>query len=220
MIALGITVKDTATPALQSLIEGMKPSQLNPIVGRSARNVVREYLFAYNGSHGNRLGGSRTNYYTGAARGTQFQVAGDQVVVSINQVGFAQRYYGGTIKPVAKKFLTIPARAEAHGKRASEFPDLIVLFGRNGPYALARAGSTKIGFGHADASGHRGVISRGEQGGEIMFWLVKSVTQQPNPDVIPTESAISKQVNQDVGAYVQRLWQRQSGNSGDNGGAN
>lgn len=202
MSGYGITLdfsRDGASPALAAVRTFLSPSRLNQLVGRSATNVYRQHLFGLNNTRPNALGGQRTNFYAQAARATHFDVAGDiGVIISINQVGIAQRFFGGTIKPKTAKFLTIPARAEAHGKRAGEFNDLIVLFGKNGPYALARAVSTAISVGRRGADGTRRVASRGQQGGEIMFWLVKEATQAADPTVLPDKATVFEQVNADL----------------------
>lgn len=203
-------VNDKASGAVASLRAGLQPAQLNPIVGRAARNVYREHLFGLNRQRANRLGGPRTNFYAGAARATQFRVVGDGVIVSINQVGIGLRYFGGTIKPVTAKYLTIPARAEAHGKRASEFPDLEILFGRNGPYALARRVSTLISLRRNRGTSAITVGNRGVRGGEVLFWLVKSVTQQPDPAVLPYPELVAARAVAAVDDYAQRLWDRKN----------
>lgn len=204
-LAFTIAITGTAPDSVRMLAAGLAPERLNPIVGRSARNTYREHLFGLNGQKANRLGGPRTNFYTGAGRATQFRVEGDHVIVSINQVGIAQRYFGGTIKPKTKKFLTIPARAEAHGHRASEF-DLVVLFNRSGPYALAK---------RRQARSSRGFIGPGiGRGAEVMFWLVKSVTQQPDPTVLPYPELVGAQAARAVDKYATRLWARQPPSTG------
>lgn len=213
-MALGIEVslvKDDASPAIRGVVAGLQPSAVNPIIGRSAVNAYRSHLFALNESRANALGGQRTNFYAQAARGTSFTIAGDFVIVSIASVGIAQRYFGGTIKPVRSKFLTIPARAEAHGKRASEFKDLQLLWNRNGPFALARRLSTAITIGRRSADGVR-AIGRGKlQGGEILFWLKKEVTQKPDVSVLPTQLALQENIQRDVFAYTQRIIDRSTG---------
>lgn len=190
MIALRIAVTDTATPALRRLEAGLQPARLTPIIGRSARNATREHLFGKDAA-GNKLGGRRTHYYGTAARGTNFAIEGDTVVVSIPQLGIRQRYYGGTIKPKTAKYLTIPVHPAAHGKRAREFSDLEVVFGPGGrPVALARK-----------ASGKRTL-------GEIYYRLVRSVTQAADPTVLPTMEALGAAIRPDLEAHIARLTAR------------
>lgn len=183
MIGIRIAVTDTATPALRRLHAGLQPARLAPIIGRSARNAAREHLFGKDAA-GNRLGGRRTHYYGTAARGTNFTTEGDTVVVSIPQLGIRQRYYGGTIKPKTAKYLTIPVHPAAYGKRAREFSDLRVLFGRGGPYALAR------------------------KDGTVLYRLAKSVTQAADPTVLPTMEALGAAIRPDLEQHIARLTAR------------
>lgn len=215
-VAITVTVPlDSATPALRSLIDGLRPEQLQPVVGRAARTVYRDHLIGLNASRANALGGPRTGFYLKAAQGTSFTAEGDHVIIAIASVGIAQRYFGGTIRAgqngSGAKYLTIPASAESHGKRASEFNDLELLWGRNGPYALARRHATLIRIARRNATGTRKVGSRGEQGGEILFWLKKEITQQPDPTVLPDSTTVGAAVLRDLGAYAQLLIDRAGG---------
>ena len=203
-ITIDLSARETAPGVVRAIGRALQIDRVGPIIGRSANNTIREHLFGLNSSRPNALGGSRTNYYAQAARATQFQVEGESVIVSINQIGIAQRYFGGTIKPKKAKYLTIPARAEAHGKRAGEFNDLVVVFGRGGqPIGLARAWQTKIG---QNKSGQ--TVSRGIAGGEILFWLVKEVTQQADKSVLPEDGTMTEAINRDVASYLDRITQR------------
>lgn len=204
-----VTLRDEANPALARLRHGIRPQALFPIIGRSATNTIREHLFGLNATRPNALGGARTNFYAGAARSTQFQIVGDAVVVSINHVGIAQRYFGGTIRPKVAKFLTIPVHPRAYGKRAREF-DLELVFGRGGvPIALA----TKASLVTIIRQTRTGTVTRklGGRRGEIMYRLVKQVTQAADPSVLPHEGLIETRVQRDIESYINRLVERQGG---------
>ncbi len=206
-----VTIRDEARPALARLRRGIQHERLFPIIGRSATNTIREHLFGLNATRPNWLGGTRTNFYAGAARSTQFQIVGDAVVVSINHVGIAQRYFGGTIRPKVAKFLTIPVHPRAYGKRAREF-DLELVFGRDGiPYALA----TKANLVTIIRQTKKGTVTRklGGRRGEIMYRLVKQVTQKPDPTVLPHTELIETRVQRDIESYINRLIERQGGNN-------
>ncbi|MDD2763485.1 MAG: hypothetical protein PHE83_05865 [Opitutaceae bacterium] len=215
-MSIGISIKlasDDITPSARALQRGLQPDRLFPIIGRSGVNTIREHLFGLNQTRPNALGGPRTNFYAAAARGTHFDVAADGAQISINQVGIAQRYFGGAISPRKAKYLTIPARAEAYGKRAGEFPDLVVLWGRHGPYALARAAQSAVSF-RRGRDGRYKLIKGGARGGEVLFWLVKSATQPPDETVLPSDEAMRDQLDRDVGSYVQRLHRRGADTTG------
>jgi len=210
MIAIKIDISDQATPVIRAIGRAVRPDSLNPIVGRSAVNTFREHLFGVDRARPNALGGSRTHFYAAAARGTHFDVLPDGVMLSVNQVGIRQRVVGGTITPKKAKYLTIPARAEAHGKRASEFNDLVVVFGAGGrPVALARASQSLIGHKRDKVTGHvTGATKRGSAGGEILFWLRKSVTQQADPSVVPYMELVAQRIGRDVEQHINRAVMR------------
>jgi len=176
MYSLSLRLEDKATPWLRRLAAEIHQDRIKPVVGRAGVNTIRKHLFALDRKRPNRLGGRRTHFYAGAARATQYSVISDGVIISINHVGIAQRYFGGKIFPVKAKRLAIPADAKAYGKRPREFTDLEPVFGRSGVYALAKP-----------IKGKRTAKRRQES---IYFFLVKSVVQKPDPTVLPEEKEI------------------------------
>jgi hypothetical protein len=215
-LAIDVTLTGNAPDAVRSLRAGLHPSQLNPIVGRAARTAYRDHLFGLNSQRPNALGGARTNFYADAARATQFRVEGDHVIVSINQVGIALRFFGGTVKPRTAKFLTIPVHPRAHGHRAREF-DLELVYGRNGePIALA----TKSSLVNIVRQTAKGRITRnlGGRRGEIMFRLVRSATMKPDETVLPYPQQVGAAAARAVDTYAKLLWERS--NPPRSGGAN
>lgn len=212
MLAVFIDLKDDATPVVRALGRAVEPARLKPIVGRAGVNCYRAHLFEANASRPNLLGGTRTNYYAGAARSTHFDVLADGVLISVNQIGLRLHVLGGTVKPVVKKFLTIPARSEAHGKRAGEFNGLFIVFGKSGrPIALARAAQSLIGFRRDGNRSVVGVSRRGSAGGEILFWLVDSVTVRPDPSLVPDDVKLYAAISTAVDAYLQLQMDRTQG---------
>jgi hypothetical protein len=181
--SVDVTVKDAATPRLQNLGSLLAPAAVARVAGAAGRNYVQDFFVRLNAERRNKLGGERTNFYSSAAKATSFTSDENGATVSVSQVGIRQRIEGGKIEPRNAKYLTIPARAEAYGKRASEFPNLKVLFGKGGkPYALGEADATKV------TKGKNGFKSAGETGGAVFFWLVPSVLQAPDPTANPAAS--------------------------------
>lgn len=221
-LGFNISIRGNAPESVQALKAGLAPAQLNPIVGRAARNVYREHLFGLNDQRPNALGGARTNFYAGAARATQFRVEGDHVIVSINQVGIALRYFGGTVKPVVKKYLTIPAIPEAHGKRASEFTGLHFSVEKNPKFGGALMPCLVEGarslLRTRRVKGSPKVFFAGEQQRRVVFWLVRSATFKPDPTVLPYPELVESRAAEAVNSYAKLLWERQQppSNGGDN----
>lgn len=82
----------------------------------------------------------------------------------------------------------------AHGKTAREFGDLELVFGLGGqPIALARKAKGKRRFG------------------EIMYLLLKSVTQAADPAVLPSMEALGDSILPELDKYIGLLTARAQG---------
>lgn len=203
-MAIAIDIKDQVTPLLKQVSGAVRTDAMNAEVGRSVVNRLQAHFFKLDQSRSNVLGGKRTHFYSQAAKSTQFQADSDKAVVSVSgPVGFRQRLEGGTIKPVKSKYLTIPAISEAYGKRSREFSNLHVLYGRRGPVALVEANATQL------KRGKKGFKSAGEVGGRVFFWLVKSVTQQADRGVLPSDEEIGKTASTAAANFLTRLLRRE-----------
>ena len=191
---------DQAKDAVRSLSEKLSSMRLKNTIGGSARNKVAEHLTVMDAERSNKMGAPRSHFFADAARSTQYSIEADGVYVGIFKRGMRQRYEGGTIRPNNGKYLTLPACSEAYGKRARVFDDLEVLFGRRGPYALAQRAGTSISFVKDQRKGRKGKqrVKRGADRGGIFYWLVKSVTQHPDPTVLPTEEDLKAHIGQDL----------------------
>jgi hypothetical protein len=216
-----ISITDKATPVLEAQLKKLSPRFVNRIAGRAGQNFVRDYLFKFNTSHPNKMGGDRTNFYAQAARGTTWASDEIKAVISINQVGIRQRWLGGEIKARKGKYLTIPARAEAYGKRAREFPDLTLVF-IGGKPALVQANQTVLkdrvrekaekvrkqkGLNSVtvEAGGllHTLKQLRGaETGGAVYYWLVPSVVQRGDQNVMPPHEKLVAHVVQELSKAI------------------
>jgi hypothetical protein len=193
MMATQVVVTDRATPVVVAIGKAVNSAEMRHVIGGAVVRVFKRHLSAVNTARPNVLGGDRTNFYKTAGDGTHYDLLPDGVLISVGaglpDGAFRQRVLGGTIRAKRSKYLTIPARAEAHGHKASEFHDLVVVFGRGGqPVALARSVQTSLRVTGAATAAVLGVsrLSRGEvTGGEIMFWLKKEVTQRGDPSVAP-----------------------------------
>jgi hypothetical protein len=198
-----ITVKESPASKLRKLERALNSqAEMHEFVARVCQQEVRGYLFALNRSRPNAIGGRRTNFWEQAAKSTTAYSDAKTARVSITKIGMAQRYYGGTIKPVNKTYLTIPARPEAHGHVASDFPLRFVKFGRapNAPAALVTtervAGRSRVA-GSGVKTSRTSVLS-----GKIMFWLSKGVTQAPDPDVIPSDARLKEVISRELVSFL------------------
>ena len=190
----------TDLPAAEA---ALAPAAVKDVVGRAGVNILRDHFFDLDRSRKNDLGGKRSHFYAAAARSTQFQTRSSGVLISINKVGIAQRFYGGSIRPVKAKVLTIPVRSEAYGKSPREFTNLEVVFGKRGAIGLAERPSTDVNFGS------RGVQPGQRRGGLLMYIFKTEVQQDPDPSVLPKDSEMSEGILDALreAKEVAKLWQ-------------
>ncbi len=172
-------------------------------MGRAVRDLVKEHLTEYDAGHRNPLDGQRTHWFQDAAMATASYADADAATVTVTQLGIRLSYYGGTVTPgkhpsshsgKPTQFLTIPACAEAYGRRASKFPRLqfAVLGGKP---ALVEAEATELKVKRTKGAKtlvpkHTAFGAAGSTGGRVMFWLARSVTVGPHPDLLPPEHEI------------------------------
>ncbi len=208
-VAYDVGLVESGDP-LGLLAQGLsyqKREELHSVMGHAVALLWKKHLVEYSENNPNLLGGKRTFFYRDAALSARSEATQSSAVVTVSQTGIKLQFYGGTVepgkntssysgKPTSK--LSIPAVAEAHGKRASEF-DLIALWGHNGPYALAER-ITRRALGNKKPKKLKkdettyitpGGKLKGATGGRIMFWLADSATIKPHPEIIPDEAAIT-----------------------------
>jgi len=190
----------TAVDTLGGAITG---EDVRMIMGRAIVNTLRDHFaeLAQDSVHhksAEALGATPTGFYEEAMRSVQQpELESDGVSVSINQVGIAQRLFGGTIKAEPGHFLTIPARTETYGKRAREFDNLRLIIFPSGSGALVERDASTIT--------RRGKKS-GEVGGLVYFWLVRQVTQPPDPTVLPEDSEMLDAVFVNAQRFIESVW--------------
>jgi len=207
-LAIEISIRDTATLALRALKAGIKPARLQRPAGAAVTQLFRNHFTALNAARANQMGGTRTNFYAGAARSTSWQPVPDGLVIAVNKQGIRQRFFGGTINAKPGKALTIPADPAAYGKRAREFNNLHVAIFKgstgNAIGALFTNAATNISIGK------RGVKAKSSTIERVMYWLVKSVTQRPDPTVLPTDAAITGAALTGMRQYIAAIVARRS----------
>lgn len=126
-------------------------------------------------------------YIREGERKTKLRMSGSEtaeIVVASRQM--AHKLRGGTVRPVNRKFLTIPnsAWAKSQDRPAGVIGGLEVFLLRNGRAYLARA--------KADGTRAFGVD----------YWLVKSVTHRPRPETIPSVEVLRAACERGATAFV------------------
>lgn len=131
MFETTITVSDRLRLYLTAIHElGGTTAKMNEFIAGRALSVTRDHLIEQaKGRHktANRLGAQPTDHLLLAAESQNLKGMSDAggVTIGITSPGIGRAFHPLDIKPSAgKKYLTIPATAEAYGRRAGSFNDL------------------------------------------------------------------------------------------------
>lgn len=174
--------------------------------GRGAVNRIKDHLLDLDAKRPNKLGGTRTHFYASAADSvSEPRLSGGTVSFSIAKVGVAQRFYGGPIHAGVgtssvtgspTKYLAIPACSGAYGLPPDTFSNLRFIPRRNGGAMLV------MPLQAAAPDGKKRTVSRSKAGGLVMYWLVTSVYQKPDPSVLPTNEDLLAAASGEAGRYL------------------
>ena len=192
-LAYSVSIKDGASKATLDLINRLNPTRINTFVGDRCVRLTQNHLLKM--PH-NKMGATPANFYADAARNTNRRVSPEGVIIAINKIGIRQRLKGGRITAVNSKFLTIPIDPRAYCKTAADFGDalqLVVIKGK-GAYLALKGEAVSNGLGKAKIGGKtkRGSAQtksvQGPERAPFLFILKHSVTQQPDPTVLPSDA--------------------------------
>lgn len=157
---------------MQKLEANVRSRNLLPLLGRSVANMTKDHLRRMNQERANKLGGRRTNFYNRAAQSTGYAVQPAGVQVTVSHLGYAQRVFGGPIRPVRRKWLTIPVHKDAYGRDPRKM-DLIFV-PRTSQRALLVFKKPR----------------RGNAAATVAFVLRKSVDQKGDKRVAPSDKQV------------------------------
>ena len=123
-INVTFSVRDGASPALQAKIDSLDPHRLATKLTPPLLEHWRDHLSRL--PH-NQQGYPSTGFWEDAARRV-IGVANDAVVLlSCDKLGLRQRYHGGPIQAVHRKYLTIPIAPESYGTTVADWGDTLTL---------------------------------------------------------------------------------------------
>lgn len=186
-------------PPLMRLQNGLKTTAVRREMGRAIATAVRKHLTLMDSEKANALGGARTHFYGNARKAVSQPelISGDGIKVTIDHLGLAQRYYGGTITARPGSALTIPVHPAAHGKRAREIADLQLI-------PTPRSAHAKAILAKPNKQSKNGI-------GEVYYVLCKRVTQDPDKSILPTDQELTNVAMQAGEKYIQILMERDNG---------
>jgi hypothetical protein len=196
------TSSNDLTELQKSLTSSALKNEVALAAGRGAANLVRNFLLDDDVNCPNQLGGTRTHFYASAADSiSETQLSGGSVSFSITKVGLAQRVHGGAIHAgagpssatgTATKYLAIPASPIAYGLPPNTFPNLKFIPRRNGRAMLVLPMQTA-------ASTPRHTRNTNSL---VMYWLVPSVMQKPDPGLLPTDAEVQEAAIAEASRYL------------------
>lgn len=186
MIAISIDTKPLEAK-MKQVRKTIAPARIRKIATLAIAGQIRNHLFELDATRPNKLGGTRTHFYSQAAQSLHVDEGGEgarESIISVSSVGFAQRYFGGIILPRRVRYLTIPATAESYGRAARSFPDLRFAI-KEGRPALVR-------------------------GDDVMYWLARRVKQRADPTVLPTPTQMGETGTNAVDRFLDRELAREA----------
>lgn len=173
MLSVKITVTDSATPALAAVGDSLKDRRgLNKSIAGSVEDITRAHIrIAAQTRHttATRLGAAPTNYLSKLSETIESHSDGVGVVMDVYGAIFRRVTGAVDVRPVTKKWLTIPAAAESYGRRAGEFSDL--------EFALNKGGESARLINSA---------------GKVLFWLKKQVTLPQDRGLLPSDEQFTQ----------------------------
>jgi len=220
MNTIDLNITDGISNDLQRLAAEVEAPQIREAAGLAAVEEVKAHFTRLDAERPNKLGGKRQHFFAQAAESALWMEQGADVVVDVSEpLGLRQAIQGGPILPgPGKKYLTIPAIAEAYGHRAGEFSNLRLLFRRKDgaveAYALAEAQQqeVKIKDGKVRKGALKGMTVQRSLGGAtiktaptIFFWLVKAVNQTGDGSIAPDPAAVAGRAMGAVRQYLSGL---------------
>lgn len=149
--SINVDVTDKATPVLAALHRELTDKTgLHKYIGAAAEAGTRMHIRkAATARHttASKLGARPTGYLTKRAELVEGRGNAEQAEITVTGAIFKRTFGPVTVRPVAKKMLAIPMRAEAYGKRPGEFSDLFIFRSKQGRLFLARqAGEGRLHF--------------------------------------------------------------------------
>lgn len=169
--------------------------ELHEHVGDRVEKVTKSHLVAIAQTRhatAQRLGAAPSGHWAQAAEKTSVSADDSGATISISQPGIGRVAHDVKIVPGAgKKYLTLPAIAEAYNQRAYRVPGLRAMVrwinGERRAVALAKRGE-------------------GDQAKEtVWYWLVKSVHQKQDRTLLPSDEEYRLSALTGVRDYIDSL---------------
>lgn len=212
-MTISVNLNDGATPTVRSMIASLAGPELVKAGAGEVRIDLREHFAMLDRTRPNKNAWPRQHLYADVRQSVNTPIVHSPTTATVNITHLAinQRLLGGYIFPKnGKKYLTLPARPEAYGKRAAEIPGLQFGFAMNkygnlAP-ALVQTAAQSVKFGRTKKDGTR-TVTPGAYG-DAYFFLVKKVFQPADPSVLPTDAKIGAAAQRGATVYAEAMADR------------
>lgn len=185
---INIEVTDGATPVLRRLLGKLTDrTGLHAALATVAEQDTRAYLRGIakiTHKTSARLKAAPSGYLTKAAEAVESRYDATQTVVTVHGEIFKRVMGPVTVKPREKKYLTLPATAEAYNHRAGEFKDLFFVLTKKGTAFLAKKDGDKL---------------------KIYYWLKTSVVLPQDRQLLPSDQAWAATAEAGADAYLDEV---------------
>lgn len=186
-------LKDTATPMLHDITLIASHPETRAEMARRCVELTSNHVAALGP---NKQGWPSTGFYKAVAGNVKSVDSQGEFSVLVDHPqkrgSMRQRYHGGTIH-MKDKLLTIPARQEFSGRKATDFSDLrfVMFASETKALVIGKKGAGLVNFATGKSSNPRGAGAR--ERGMVAYWLKEEVTQDADHGVIPTEQQYQNQ---------------------------
>jgi hypothetical protein len=184
--SIQVSLNETLTGLVQSAQRNLAPRVIHKEIANAAAIECRQHFRMLEATRPNKLGGTRTHFWGQYTKTVVPRADDTDAVVAISdpqssgagKSPLALHYFGGIVRAVKSKFLTIPAVAAAHGVRAREWVGKLhfALVGGRYPALVLRDNEGK---------GNRKLY-----GSQVIYWLRKAVTIKADTDVLPSDDRL------------------------------
>lgn len=214
MPAYGVSIHDTARPALRKFAAGMNRQGLGRVAGTAGAQAMRDWYTTREADPSvhvtaSALGARPVGLYAEFARGTHWEESNGGIDLVTSHDAIRQKIYGGELRPTGgRKYMTVAANSFAYGRRAKEvgialvFAYAIVPWGdgkQKRPALVAEDAVTKeVGKARKDGSRRKRTI----RPAGIYYWLIRKATQIGNRDVVIKPADLIHEIELKVAEYV------------------
>jgi hypothetical protein len=185
MVSVSVTV-DRIEVRIEAVLRN--PRGLNAALASRLVDELQAHFIKKNAIPSKMAGAKKTDFWKSIAQATQvLSVSDTDAVVTVAEARFRIHYYGGTIQPKQKKFLTIPLIPAARG-----------LFARS--YESATGKKLFFRWGK--------LWEKTDTGIRAVYKLAKKANIKKDPDALPSTEAIEAALVEEAQDYIKRETKR------------